>query len=173
MSDPILIKKYPNRRLYHTGERRYMNLEDIERLVRQDLDFKVVDAETGEDLTRRILAQVVLEQMKDNDPLLPTEFLRFLIQQRGTVATWQDVVKRFGVLGAPAAWTDVLGMFVPRAAPAARPAPAPAPEPPPDPDPGAPEDAAGLNDELTSLRKRLEALEHRMTGGSPRGRKAR
>jgi polyhydroxyalkanoate synthesis repressor PhaR len=168
MSDPILIKKYPNRRLYHTGERRYMNLEDIERLVRQDLDFKVVDAETGEDLTRRILAQVVLEQMKDNDPLLPTEFLRFLIQQRGTVATWQDVVKRFGVLGAPAAWTDVLGMFVPR--PAAP--PRPAPEAPPPADPAPTEDARELNDELSLLRKRLDALENRVSG-KPRGRKAR
>jgi len=84
MSDPILIKKYPNRRLYHTGERRYMNLADIESMVHDDIDFRVQDATTGEDLTRRILAQVVLEQMKDYEPVFPSDLLRFLIKQHGT-----------------------------------------------------------------------------------------
>jgi polyhydroxyalkanoate synthesis repressor PhaR len=173
MSNPILIKKYPNRRLYHTGERRYMNLEDIEQLVRRDQDFRVVDAETGDDLTRRILAQVLLEQMKDNEPLLPAEFLRFLIQQRGSVATWSDLMRRFAGAGFPSVWGDFLGVFGSRpAAPASPPPPPPPEEEPPEPPepPRARAAKADAGDEMAALKKRLEEIESLLTG---RARKRR
>lgn len=59
---PILIKKYPNRRLYNTASSSYIVLDDIVELIRQEKDFIVEDTKTGEDLTRSILNQVIFER---------------------------------------------------------------------------------------------------------------
>jgi len=74
-----LIKKYENRRLYDTGASRYINLEDVARMVRDGVDVQVVDARTGEDLTRVILTQVIVEDAKGHESGLPLELLRKLI----------------------------------------------------------------------------------------------
>lgn len=75
----IVIKKYPNRRLYDTSSSRYINLEDIAGLVRDGKDLQVVDAQTGEDLTRVTLAQIIMEDAKQQPTGLPLELLRQLI----------------------------------------------------------------------------------------------
>jgi polyhydroxyalkanoate synthesis repressor PhaR len=75
----IVIKKYGNRRLYDTAESRYVNLDDIAGLVRQGKDVQVVDAKTGQDLTRVTLTQVIMEDAKDKPTGLPLELLRQLV----------------------------------------------------------------------------------------------
>ena len=76
---PVVIKKYGNRRLYDTAGSRYVNLDDIARLIREGKDVKVVDARTGHDLTRVILTQIITEDAKDKPTGLPLELLRQLI----------------------------------------------------------------------------------------------
>jgi len=78
-TDKIVIKKYGNRRLYDTSGSRYVNLDDIAALVRNGKDVQVVDAKTGEDLTRVTLTQVIVEDAKDQPTGLPLELLRQLI----------------------------------------------------------------------------------------------
>lgn len=75
----VVIKKYPNRRLYDTSAGRYVNLEDVAAQVRQGIDVQVVDARTGEDLTRVILSQIIMEEVKEQPLGLPLELLRQLI----------------------------------------------------------------------------------------------
>ena len=75
----VIIKKYGNRRLYDTAGSRYVNLDDIARLIREGQDVKVVDAKTGHDLTRVILTQIITEDAKGKPTGLPLELLRQLI----------------------------------------------------------------------------------------------
>ena len=75
----ILIKKYGNRRLYDTSSSRYVNLEDLAAHIRAGRDVKVVDAKSGQDLTRVVLTQIITEDAKDKPTGLPLELLRQLI----------------------------------------------------------------------------------------------
>ncbi len=75
----IVIKKYPNRRLYDTSSRRYINLDDLAALIRKGDDVRVVDAKTGEDLTRVTLSQIIMEDTKEQPTGLPVELLRQLV----------------------------------------------------------------------------------------------
>jgi polyhydroxyalkanoate synthesis repressor PhaR len=75
----IIIKKYENRRLYNTSKSRYINLDELAELVRAGTDIQVVDAKTGEDLTRLTLMQVIVEDAKEQPAGLPLELLRQLI----------------------------------------------------------------------------------------------
>ncbi len=74
-----VIRKYPNRRLYDTSAGRYVNLEDLARMVREGADIRVVDAKSGEDITRVILTQIIVEDAKGQPTGLPLELLRQLI----------------------------------------------------------------------------------------------
>lgn len=76
---PITIKKYANRRLYDTSASRYVTLDHLRELVKENKDFQVVDAKSGEDLTRGVLAQIIFEEESKGETLLPVEFLRQLI----------------------------------------------------------------------------------------------
>jgi polyhydroxyalkanoate synthesis repressor PhaR len=76
---PIVIKKYPNRRLYDTSASSYINLEDIAAFVRKGRDVQVVDAQSGEDLTRVTLTQIIMDDAKQQPTGLPLELLRQLI----------------------------------------------------------------------------------------------
>ncbi len=76
---PVVIKKYGNRRLYDTTGSRYVNLDDIATLIREGKDVRVVDAKTGQDLTRVTLTQIITEDAKDKPTGLPLEILRQLI----------------------------------------------------------------------------------------------
>ena len=75
----IVIKKYANRRLYDTSGSRYINLEDIAALIREGRDVQVVDAQTGEDITRVTLTQIIVDDAKQQPTGLPLELLRQLI----------------------------------------------------------------------------------------------
>ena len=75
----VIIKKYANRRLYDTSSSRYINLEDIAAMVRNGKDLQVLDADTGEDLTRVTLTQIIVEDAKGQPTGLPLELLRQLI----------------------------------------------------------------------------------------------
>jgi len=82
MADPVrLIKKYPNRRLYDTQTSAYITLVDVKDLVLKNEKFQVVDAKTGEDLTRSILLQIILEEESTGSPMFTsdvlTQFIRF------------------------------------------------------------------------------------------------
>jgi len=75
----IVIKKYGNRRLYDTAGSRYVNLDDLAAHVRAGREVRVVDAKTGQDLTRVVLTQIITEDAKDKPTGLPLELLRQLI----------------------------------------------------------------------------------------------
>jgi polyhydroxyalkanoate synthesis repressor PhaR len=77
--DATVIKKYGNRRLYDTFGSRYVNLDDIAVMIRQGKQVQVVDAKTGEDLTRVTLTQIITEDAKETPTGLPLELLRQLI----------------------------------------------------------------------------------------------
>ena len=76
----VVIKKYANRRLYDTGTSAYITLEDLCTRVKGGEDFIVLDAKTGQDLTRQVLTQIILEQEIKGFQLLPTSFLRNAIR---------------------------------------------------------------------------------------------
>jgi polyhydroxyalkanoate synthesis repressor PhaR len=76
---PITIKKYANRRLYNTATSSYVTLDDLCLMVKQNKDFVVYDAKTGEDITRSVLTQIIVEEEAKGQALLPISFLRQLI----------------------------------------------------------------------------------------------
>ena len=81
--DPIVIKKYANRRLYDTSTSSYVTLEHLARLIREGQDFVVHDAKTGEDLTRSVLTQIIFEEESKGAAILPVNFLRQIISYYG------------------------------------------------------------------------------------------
>ncbi len=76
---PVVVKKYANRRLYNTEASSYVTLEDLAGMVRQGRDFVVYDAKSGEDITRSVLTQIIVEEEAKGRNLLPESFLRHLI----------------------------------------------------------------------------------------------
>ncbi|MGE0259452.1 MAG: polyhydroxyalkanoate synthesis repressor PhaR [Alphaproteobacteria bacterium] len=80
---PAVVKKYANRRLYNTATSSYVTLDDLARMIKEGGDFIVKDAKTGEDLTRSVLTQIIVEQEQKGQNLLPISFLRQLISFYG------------------------------------------------------------------------------------------
>jgi polyhydroxyalkanoate synthesis repressor PhaR len=78
-----LIKKYPNRRLYDTKTSSYITLADVKQMVLKQEEFQVVDAKSGEDLTRQILLQIILEEESGGVPMFSSELLSQLIRFYG------------------------------------------------------------------------------------------
>jgi len=74
-----VIKKYPNRRLYDTAESKYVTLNDVRKLVLEGVSFCVIDKKSGEDITRNILLQIIIEQEEVGDPLFTTDVLEQII----------------------------------------------------------------------------------------------
>ena len=82
--DPVIIKKYANRRLYNTGTSTYVTLEDLAQMVRNGEEFTVQDAKTGTDITHPVLTQIIFElENRDGQNMLPVPFLRQLISFYG------------------------------------------------------------------------------------------
>jgi len=79
----VLIKKYENRRLYDATNSRYINLEEVAQLVQQGFDVQVVDAASGEDITRVILTQIIAEGAKTPDSNFPLDILRQMVIASG------------------------------------------------------------------------------------------
>lgn len=81
---PITIKKYANRRLYNTATSSYVTLDHLSQMVKDGMDFVVYDAKSGEDITRSVLTQIIVEEeSKGGQNLLPISFLRQLISFYG------------------------------------------------------------------------------------------
>src|SRR5450631_4060788 len=89
MSEPRVIKKYPNRRLYDTVESRYITLADVRRLVVERIEFVVVDKKNNADISRSILLQVIAEQEHLAEPILSQELMVSVIRSYGTAIQGQ------------------------------------------------------------------------------------
>lgn len=83
MSKPRIIKKYPNRRLYDTEISSYITLEDVRQLVMDHEDVQVVDAKSGNDLTRAVLLQIIAEHEERGEPIFTTQLLTRIIRFYG------------------------------------------------------------------------------------------
>ncbi len=81
--EPVVIKKYANRRLYDTDASAYVTLDDLSDMVKRGIDFVVFDAKTNEDITRPVLTQIIVEEENRGQNLLPIQFLRQLIRSYG------------------------------------------------------------------------------------------
>lgn len=151
----VTIKKYGNRRLYDTSASRYLNLEELSELVRSGETVRVVDAKSGDDLTREVLMEVVLKVLRGAE-LLPVGMLHRMIRSTGG-----DPVQRMmheqlatGMQLISAQMDQVEAMMGRRKA---SPPPTPASEPASEPEPASVEDP-----EMEALRARLAALEERL-----------
>jgi len=83
MSEPRVIKKYPNRRLYDTAVSSYITLENVKQLVLERADFHVIDARTNTDITRGILLQIISEQEEQGSPIFTADVLAHIIRFYG------------------------------------------------------------------------------------------
>ena len=159
----VVIKKYSNRRLYDTSASRYINLEDIASFVREGRDVQVIDAQSGEDLTRVTLTQIIMDDAKQQPTGLPVELLRQLIISsdrmgrefimwylKSAYDAYQSVQSKLqtGLTGVQSAALSPLNMMKNFLQTQTAP---PTPEPP-----------AAAGDELRQLRERLAELEARM-----------
>ncbi|NNC71651.1 MAG: polyhydroxyalkanoate synthesis repressor PhaR [Sphingomonadaceae bacterium] len=82
-SGTVIIKKYANRRLYNTDSSSYITLDHLAEMIRDKRDFKVIDAKSGDDITRTVLTQIIMEQETHGQNMLPVSFLRDLIGMYG------------------------------------------------------------------------------------------
>ena len=133
MSDIRVIKKYPNRRLYDTATSSYITLADVKKLVLDNVDFKVVDAKSNEDLTRAILLQIIIDEEAGGVPMFSSDMLSQIIRFYGNamqgmmgtfleknIQTFMQIQQRLqeqsrGVLGTnamlnPEAWAEFVKM---------------------------------------------------------------
>lgn len=133
MSELRVIKKYPNRRLYDTATSSYITLADVKKLVLENVEFKVVDAKSAEDLTRAILLQIIIDEEALGVPMFSSDMLSHIIRFYGNamqgmmgtfleknIQTFMQIQQRLqeqskGVYGAnamlnPDAWTDFVKM---------------------------------------------------------------
>jgi polyhydroxyalkanoate synthesis repressor PhaR len=81
--DTVIIKKYANRRLYNTRSSSYITLDHLAKMTRENVDYKVLDAKTGDDITHQILTQIIMEEESSGEHMLPVSFLRQLISMYG------------------------------------------------------------------------------------------
>lgn len=133
MSEIRVIKKYPNRRLYDTATSSYITLADVKKLVLENVEFKVIDAKSNEDLTRAILLQIIIDEESGGVPMFSSDMLSQIIRFYGNamqgmmgtfleknIQTFMQIQQRLqeqsrGVLGTnamlnPDAWTDFVKM---------------------------------------------------------------
>lgn len=82
-SDTVIIKKYANRRLYNTESSSYITLDNLGTMIRDKRDFQVIDAKSGDDITRSVLTQIIMEEESHGQTMLPVSFLRDLIGMYG------------------------------------------------------------------------------------------
>lgn len=160
MDEPTLIKRYANRKLYDQSRSRYVTLEELEELIRQGREIRVVDAVSGEDLTSLTLAQIILENQRDRRSALPTSFLHQLIKHG---ETWQEFLQQslqaslVGVVASQREAERVWREWGSRAGwwPAPDSAPRPAA-------PDRERELEGLRTEVAALKARLRDLEARL-----------
>jgi polyhydroxyalkanoate synthesis repressor PhaR len=160
--EPVLIKRYANRKLYDQGRSRYVTLEELAELIRQGREIRVVDAVSGEDLTTQTLAQIILDAARDRRGGLPSAFLHQIIQHG---EAWQDFLQQSlqaslsGIVASQREaervlrdWGARAGWWSPERAPAKPPAG------------DFPSESADLRAEVAALKERLRELESRLGG---------
>lgn len=89
----VIIKKYANRRLYNTQSSSYITLDHLSKMTREGIEFRVLDAKTGTDITHQILTQIIMEEEASGEQMLPVNFLRQLIGMYGN--SMQSLVPHF------------------------------------------------------------------------------
>jgi len=90
---PVIIKKYANRRLYNTQSSKYITLDFLADLTRKEIDFKVLDAKSNDDITHSVLTQIIMEEENNGQQMLPTNFLKQIIGMYGN--SMQGMVPQF------------------------------------------------------------------------------
>src|SRR5207253_149138 len=106
MASPRIIKKYPNRRLYDTETSAYITLAEVKDLVLQYKDFQVQDAKSGEDLTRAILLQIILEEESGGVPMFSSDMLANIIRYYGHAMQGLKLFSGFPYPGVQAEGTE-------------------------------------------------------------------
>lgn len=180
----LVVKKYSNRRLYHTEESRYITLEELAEIIRGGEDVRVVDAKTSADLTQPTLAQIILDS-RGAAKLLPPELLTQLIRMGdealaeflGKYVSWalemyvaarrgaQAVSPYFPLANVPFNMTNAMARMLTGGGPwSSAPAPPPVHTPPSEPPPADDRDDR-QDDEIAALRRELEALKEAMLKG--------
>jgi polyhydroxyalkanoate synthesis repressor PhaR len=173
-SNTVIIKKYANRRLYNTQSSSYITLDHLAKMTRDNVDYKVIDAKSGDDITHQILTQIIMEEEASGEQMLPVSFLRQLISMYGNsmqsllphyleasmenfCANQSKLRKTFedSMGNNPLAKLAEQNMAMFKAAatafmPGAEPAPATQPE--------ESEDISALRDQMAEMQKKLDAL---------------
>jgi polyhydroxyalkanoate synthesis repressor PhaR len=159
----VVIKKYENRRLYDTTNSRYVNLEDVAELLHRGDEVRVVDVATGDDITRLILTQIIVENAKEPKSSFSLDFLRQMVIASGR-ASQEGAIKYMKAMmdiyqNTYRAMTPPVNPFeyMPGFAPAR-----PQPIPPADPIPAPPASIEAR--EVDELKRRLAELENLVTG---------
>ncbi len=163
-SNPVVIKKYGNRRLYNTAESRYINLDEVAQMIRDGIDLQVVDANSGEDLTRLILTQIIVENAKVPDSAFPIDMLRQMVVAQGKLTqesvlnytkTMLDMYRNAYHAFSPSLTPfDVFQSMMTSAGPGTKPPASPAPA-----NPAQYQDPNAAQAEVKELRRRIEELE--------------
>jgi polyhydroxyalkanoate synthesis repressor PhaR len=181
----ITIKKYANRRLYNTASSSYITLEDLAGMVRENVEFQVLDAKTGDDITHSILTQIIMdEEANGAQQMLPVSFLRQLIGMYGnsmqammpsyleaSMANFRDNQSKIreafekGISGGPLAAIHETNMAMMRAAAdvfmpgiaSSKPA-AKNPAAPAESPPASSDELAALREQMAAMQKKLDDL---------------
>ncbi|RLB70478.1 MAG: hypothetical protein DRH03_07080 [Deltaproteobacteria bacterium] len=95
---PIIIKKYSSRRLYDTHNKRFISIRQLGETIRDSQDVMVIDKESGKDITKTILTQIIMEEEKANRNILPVDLLHQLIRSSGSM--YKDALEDFLAKGA-------------------------------------------------------------------------
>ena len=172
----VLIKKYENRRLYDATNSRYVNLEDVAQLLKDGHDVQVVDAATGNDITRLILTQIIVEDAKAPNSTFPLDLLRQMIITSGQASqetavrymkTMLDLYQDTYRAMTPA--VNPFGFFAQRAAGSA----APAEPPSTTASPAAVNNNGPVSTEADELKQRVAELEKMVASLAPKKVRAR
>ena len=175
--DPIIIKKYANRRLYDTKSSSYITLDDLSKMTREGVDFQVLDAKTGADITHQILTQIIMEEETHGEQMLPISFLRNLISMYGnsmqalmpryleaSMENFRANQRKFQESWSASMGPDALAKLAERnmamfqaAASAFMPGANPA-SAPPSPSPAPKEDLDALRQQLAAMQKKLDEM---------------
>lgn len=164
----VIIKKYGNRRLYNTAESRYVNLDEVAQMIRDGLDVRVVDANSGEDLTRLVLTQIIVENAKVPESAFPLDMLRQMVVASGKLTqesvlnytqTMLDMYRNaYRAFSPPLTPFDVFQSMMSSAGQTPQ-----SPASPPASDP------ASAQTEVNELRRRIEELEKLVARSSSSG----
>lgn len=164
----VLIKKYENRRLYDATNSRYVNLDDVAAMIQRGDEVRAIDVATGEDITRLVLTQIIVEGAKTPDSGFPLDILRDMVMASGRASQESAIRYTKAMLDLYKSTYRAMSPafnpfeFIPGAAPAAREASTPA-------DSAATEDAAaGGESEVTNLQARVAELEKLVSSLTPK-----